>query len=69
MPYALLVPLAVIFALIPFGAPHLLEKLRMLFDGTLRRPLDWFDLIMHGAPLLLLAIKLIRSAKRFVPPS
>jgi len=34
--------------------PHLLEKLRMLAQGTLVRPLDVFDLVMHGTTLLLL---------------
>ncbi|ACL73037.1 hypothetical protein Tgr7_1956 [Thioalkalivibrio sulfidiphilus HL-EbGr7] len=30
--------------------PHLVEKTRMLFEGTLTRPLDIFDLFMHLAP-------------------
>ena len=38
--------------------PHLVEKLRMLGQGTLVRPLDMFDLVMHATPLLLLALKL-----------
>ncbi|MBF0143517.1 MAG: RND transporter [Magnetococcales bacterium] len=37
--------------------PHLLEKLRMLVGGTLRRPLDIFDLLLHSAPLFLLILK------------
>ena len=61
-PYALLVPIAVLLAIAPFGAtPHLVEKWRMLFGGTLRRPLDWFDLVLHTAPLALLAAKLITT--------
>ncbi|HUP50122.1 MAG TPA: RND transporter [Thermoanaerobaculia bacterium] len=64
IPYTILVPFAVILAIMPLGAPHLVEKLRMLFAGTLRRPLDWFDLVMHGAPLLLLVAKLIVTARR-----
>ncbi len=60
IPYFVLVPVAVFLALAPFGAtPHLIEKWRMLFGGTLRRPLDWFDLLLHTAPLLLLVLKLI----------
>ena len=27
--------------------PHLIEKLRMLSQGTLARPLDVFDLVLH----------------------
>lgn len=44
--------------------PHLLEKLRMLVQGTLSRPIDIFDLVMHGAPFLLLAAKIARVATR-----
>jgi len=44
--------------------PHLIEKLRMLRNGTLVRPLDIFDLLMHSAPLLLLAVRLGREWKR-----
>nr|WP_315463149.1 hypothetical protein [uncultured Rhodoferax sp.] len=40
--------------------PHLVEKLRMLAQGTLVRPLDIWDLCMHSAPLLVLAAKLGR---------
>lgn len=41
--------------------PHLVEKLRMLGDGTLVKPLDIFDLVMHSAPLVLIAIKATRQ--------
>ena len=42
-----------------FPEPHILEKLRMLFSGNLTRPIDIFDLLLHGAPFLLLAAKLV----------
>ena len=42
IPMSLLVTLAVILAIVPFGAPHLWEKLGMLFSGTLSRPIDIF---------------------------
>ena len=29
----------------------------MLFQGQLVRPIDWFDLVMHGSPWVLLAAK------------
>lgn len=62
IPYSLLVPLAVALALAPLAPmPHLMEKLIMLKEGTLSRPLDIFDLVMHAAPLLLLAAKLARD--------
>jgi len=40
--------------------PHIWEKLKMLAAGTLVKPLDIFDLLMHGAPFLVLIAKLIR---------
>ena len=60
IPFALLLPLAVLLALAPFAPePHLLEKLKMLFAGTLVRPIDIFDLFLHGTPLVLLLLKLL----------
>lgn len=34
--------------------PHLVEKWRMLLAGTLTRPIDWFDWVIHSLPLALL---------------
>ena len=34
----------------------------MLAAGTLSRPIDIFDLVLHATPVLLLAAKLIRMA-------
>jgi len=60
IPWVFLIPAAVLFALTPFRPePHLLEKLRMLGDGQLIRPMDIFDLFMHGTPLLLVIGKLL----------
>ncbi len=56
---------AVLLALAPFvPEPHLLEKLKMLAAGTLSKPIDIFDLFMHGTPLALLLIRLARDAMR-----
>lgn len=63
-PYALLIALAVIMAIVPPGQSHLLEKTRMLFSGTLKRPLDWFDLVLHSAPLILLLVKVVGDLTR-----
>lgn len=41
--------------------PHLVEKVRMLSEGTLTKPLDIFDLFMHSAPLILIAVKAFRQ--------
>ncbi len=44
--------------------PHIVEKLQMLSRGTLTRPVDWFDLFLHGAPWLLLLLKAVASGRR-----
>jgi hypothetical protein len=40
--------------------PHLVEKIRWLLEGTLRRPLDIFDLLFHLLPTVLLAPRLYK---------
>ncbi len=55
---------ALFLGLAPFGAqPHLWEKLNMLFSGELQRPIDIFDLFLHGTPTVLLLLKLMRKIK------
>ncbi len=44
--------------------PHIWEKLKMLVAGTLLKPIDIFDLLMHAAPFLLAALKLAVMAVR-----
>ncbi|ALI54162.1 hypothetical protein [Celeribacter marinus] len=44
--------------------PHVWTKLNMLVAGDLVRPIDMFDLVLHGTPWVLLAIKLVRGAPR-----
>lgn len=58
------VVLALTLGLAPFRPPHIVEKLQMLFRGTLVRPLDWFDLLLHAAPWVLLLLKAAFSARR-----
>lgn len=56
--YGFLIPAALLLAVLPLGAePHLVEKLRMLATGRLTRPLDIFDLVLHGGLLALLLVK------------
>jgi len=63
IPFTLLIALSASLGLAPFfPEPHLWEKLKMLMDGTLSRPVDIFDFVMHGLPWLLLILKLIRTA-------
>lgn len=54
---------ALALGLAPFyPEPHLWEKLKMLVEGTLVRPIDIFDLLLHASAPLLLLIKLLRMA-------
>jgi hypothetical protein len=67
IPLPLLIGLAIIMLGAPFvPEPHLVEKMRMLADGTLTQPLDIFDVLWHLLPALLLAVKLAR--RRGKPP-
>jgi len=60
IPFSIIVPLAVVLALAPFAPePHLWEKLKMLYTGTLARPIDIFDLLLHATPLGIVALKLL----------
>jgi hypothetical protein len=65
IPFVILVPLALLLGLAPFvPEPHLWQKLKMLAAGTLSRPIDIFDLFYHAAPVILLALKLLRTLRR-----
>lgn len=57
LPWTLVVVGCLTVGLSPFAPPHIVEKLRMLMAGTLTRPIDWFDLLLHGAPWVLLGMK------------
>lgn len=59
--WELLILACLTLGLAPFTPPHIVEKLRMLARGELRKPLDIFDFAMHGTPWLLLAAKAARS--------
>ena len=61
---AIMIPLGGVLALALWLAvapivpePHLIEKLRMLSQGTLTQPIDIFDLLLHTTPLVLLAVR------------
>ncbi len=59
IPLPLLAAIAILMALAPFvPEPHLWQKLKMLFAGTLVKPIDIFDLFWHSLPLTLFFIKL-----------
>ena len=44
--------------------PHVVEKLRLLSQGQLSRPVDIADLLMHTTPLVLLLIRLARLKRK-----
>jgi len=56
--WSLLIIVCLTLGLAPFvPQPHFFEKISMLFAGTLKKPIDWFDLFMHGAPWVVLVAK------------
>ncbi len=63
LPLGILVVAALLLGLAPFyPEPHLWEKLKMLAAGSLTRPIDILDFVLHAIfPVLLLA-KLLRMA-------
>lgn len=64
IPLAPLVLISLTLGLAPFTPePHVWEKLKMLAAGELTQPIDIFDLVMHGAPWVLLILKLVVPQK------
>ena len=60
--YRFLVPLVLLLGFAPFyPQPHIVEKVRMLMAGTLKRPIDIFDLFWHAWPFALLACRIVRD--------
>jgi hypothetical protein len=58
IPWSLVILLCLTLGLAPFfPEPHIWEKLKMIAAGTLSRPIDIFDFLMHGAPFILAALK------------
>ena len=63
--YQFLVPIVLLLGFAPFyPQPHIVEKLRMLMAGTLKRPIDIFDLFWHAWPFLLLASRIIQDLRQ-----
>ena len=64
LPVLPLAIIALMLAVAPYPSqpqPHLIEKLGMLFSGSLVKPIDVFDLFLHGTPLVLLILRLVPS--------
>lgn len=55
--------------LAPFMPPHIVGKLQMLWNGELSRPIDWFDLGLHGSPWVLAVVKAVVSIGKQSPVS
>ena len=56
--WPLVIILTLTLGLAPFTPePHLLEKVTMLFNGDLSKPIDIFDLFLHGTPWVLFFLK------------
>ncbi|MCB9254472.1 MAG: RND transporter [Bdellovibrionaceae bacterium] len=64
LPWKLIILLCLTLGLAPFRPPHIVEKLGMLFRGELSRPIDWFDLFLHGTPWILLFLKAVTAIKK-----
>lgn len=61
IPFSTLIIISLLLGLAPFAPePHVWEKLKMLVDGSLSKPVDIFDLLMHGTPWVLLSLKTVR---------
>lgn len=53
--------LALTLGLAPFyPEPHVWKQLVNIASGRFTEPLDWFDLLLHGAPWIWLFIELFR---------
>ena len=64
-PLVWLAVLAVWMLIAPLSPePHVVEKIRLLSQGQLTRPLDIFDLLMHSTPMVLLLIRLVRLKRK-----
>jgi hypothetical protein len=63
--YSFLIPASLMLGLAPFvPEPHLVEKIRWAFTGHPFKPIDIFDLFLHGAFPVLLLVKAGQDALR-----
>ena len=61
-----IIVLCIALGLAPFfPEPHLIGKIRWLLgDPSTMKIIDWFDLLMHGAPFLALSYLLISDLRK-----
>jgi hypothetical protein len=70
IPLRIIITLSLFLGLAPFfPEPHLFEKIRMLQNGELSRPIDIFDLALHASPwcLLILKLTLVLRSRQVTP--
>ncbi len=64
LPFLPLVIVAIFLGGAPFiPEPHLVEKVGMLFSGSLIRPIDIFDLFYHGLFPFVVVLKVVRAIR------
>ena len=62
--YRFLVPLVLLLGFAPFyPQPHIVEKLRMLLAGALKKPIDIFDLVWDDWPFVLLVYRIFTDIR------
>tara|TARA_Y100000590_G_C15699301_1_gene1006238 strand:- start:1980 stop:2204 length:225 start_codon:yes stop_codon:yes gene_type:complete len=59
LPWQMVILGCLTLGLAPFTPPHIVEKLRLLSKGELKKAIDWFDLFFHSIPWILLFLKSI----------
>ncbi len=65
VPWSVVAIACATLGLAPFlPLPHVVEKLGMLLRGQLARPIDWFDLVLHGSPWAILVGKAVLAGHR-----
>ena len=54
------------FGLAPFSPePHVWEKIQWVFAGAHgMKPIDWFDLVLHGTPWIMLLVSVVYKLKK-----
>lgn len=52
------------------GEPHIIGKVRWVLGGAVgMQPIDWFDLVLHGTPWVLLIGSLVWEGKKKLLPN
>lgn len=66
MSWLMIIVLCLTLGLAPHNDPHLLGKIRWVAGGAVgMAPMDWFDLVLHGTPWVLLMVKAVQSVRQF----